>query len=194
VRGRKPIPTSVKLLEGRRVSKAERDRAELIAGEVLPLPAPPEHLDEYAREEWEELSPGLARLGLFGHAYHAIYEAYCCQYAIHRRAQEELKAHLAEGGSLAYRAGNGKDSVHPILAVIKQSAQQVKELAGELGLSPIAQARLAKHAPGAPTMSPEMEGNTWPNAPGQPGHEEWKARHKIPKAKKRRAKTRDPDR
>jgi phage terminase small subunit len=60
MRGRKPKPTALKILDGTRADRINRDEPAMPPGSI----EPPAWLDETAREHWRELAPILQSAGL----------------------------------------------------------------------------------------------------------------------------------
>ena len=60
MRGRKPKPTALKLLDGTRADRIDHDEPAMPPASI----EPPDWLDETAREHWGELAPVLLSAGL----------------------------------------------------------------------------------------------------------------------------------
>ena len=60
MRGRKPKPSALKLLEGTRADRINRNEPPMPPGSI----EPPDWLDETARQHWGELAPILQSAGL----------------------------------------------------------------------------------------------------------------------------------
>lgn len=141
--GRKPKPTHLKVLEG------NPGKQKLPKGEPIPeseMPSPPEHLDDYAKEEWERLSQGLYSLGLLYQVDMAVFAAYCGAYSRWRSAEEQLNKIVHEKGALAGLIQASKNKViaqNVLVNVSRNAAQDMVKYAVEFGLTPSARARLA---------------------------------------------------
>jgi P27 family predicted phage terminase small subunit len=140
MRGRKPKPTALKLLEGNPGKRA------LNAREPKPTPAqtsaltPRRFLDRYGREEWRRVVPELDRLGLLTAVDLAAVEIYCDLYAQWRRARVTLRTGFRD------KAGKRK----PEAQVVKDTATLLRQYMVEFGLTPSSRARLEVDEPAAP--------------------------------------------
>ncbi len=77
MRGRKPKPTSLKLIEG------NPGKRSLNKGEPRPaidIPTCPAHLCSAAKAEWKRLAQMLFRLRVISHLDRAVLAAYCQAY------------------------------------------------------------------------------------------------------------------
>jgi phage terminase small subunit len=93
VKGRKPLPTRLKVLAG------NPGRQRLPKGEPVPEPGvcePPEWLCPYAAEVWRRDATWLVNMGVLGQSHWAIFAAYCQAVADVRRAREALAAGLVQ--------------------------------------------------------------------------------------------------
>ena len=72
MKGRKPLPTHLKLVRGTRKSRLNRAEAKPSAGR----PTPPAHLSDEARAEWRRVAPDLHRAGLLSIIDRTILAAY----------------------------------------------------------------------------------------------------------------------
>ena len=141
VRGRKPKPTALKLLEGNPGKRAVNAR------EPKPRPAqtsalsPRRFLDRYGREEWHRVVPELSLLGLLTTVDLAAVEIYCDLYAQWRRARVKLRTGFTDA--------NGKRK--PEAQVVKDTAALMRQYMVEFGLTPSSRARLETDEPPAPS-------------------------------------------
>jgi phage terminase small subunit len=88
VRGRKPKPTALKLLDGTRRDRINESEPAMEPGRV----EPPEHLRGIARDHWLELAPMLAKAGLLAVADRPALELLCVTYAVTRDDPLDHKA------------------------------------------------------------------------------------------------------
>jgi P27 family predicted phage terminase small subunit len=144
MRGRKPKPIKLKLLEGNRGKKPipKEFTVNLPAGPVTP----PAFLDEYARSEWERLAPGLEAIGLLTPEKEKPFAAYCDSYSTWRHAQEELDKLRQVGGEIAamiYNTKSGNAIQHPLIGIKNKAKADMVRYAVEFGLTPSGMARLA---------------------------------------------------
>lgn len=137
MRGRKPVPTSLKLLRG---NPGKRP----LHPEPRPVPSstvPPVWLtDRTARVEYERLAPELVRMGLLTVVDVPVLAAWCECFAQWREAQECLE-----------EADASNDGLYLSLAgvVAKRRAELVK-LAAEFGFTPSSRSRV--HATPPPPL------------------------------------------
>jgi P27 family predicted phage terminase small subunit len=140
--GRKPKPTKLKILEG------NPGKQRLPKGEPMPdteMPEAPEHLDKYAREEWDRLAPGLHALGILYEVDRGPFAAYCKAYSLWRRAEESLakKSESNPDLGMVQVTKSGNIIQHTLLGVANKAAADMVRYAAEFGLTPSARARLA---------------------------------------------------
>jgi P27 family predicted phage terminase small subunit len=140
-RGRKPKPTTLKLLEGNPGKKP------LPQGEPQPpgdLPPPPCFLDGYALEEWERISEGLNIMGVLTTVDQNALAAYCSAYSRFRHAEEQLNI-LTEKDALAgmiIKTAQGNYIQQPLIGIANKAALNMVKFAAEFGITPSARARL----------------------------------------------------
>jgi P27 family predicted phage terminase small subunit len=147
-RGRKPVPTELKLLRGNPGKRAvNRDE---------PKPDPkapgmPVWLSNEARAEWRRVVPELERLGLSAKVDRAALAAYCETWAtfvaaerlIHEkgllimRVIEEVTG--SDGNVLELHVSPTKN---PAVIIARDAAAQVRAFCSEFGLTPSARTRL----------------------------------------------------
>src|SRR5262249_24350311 len=138
MRGRRPIPTVLKLIRG------NPGKQRLPQGEAEPrppddIPPPPSFLTGYAEEEWRRLAPELFYLKLLTPIDTTTLSAYCQAYKRWREAEEGL---LELGSSLPMKAlmmrggGGGALVRNPLVSIAQHAAADMVRYAGEFGLSP----------------------------------------------------------
>ncbi len=137
--GRKPIPTTLKLLHGnpgRRPINKDEPKPDLEA------PDCPDHLDAEARAEWARIVGKLEPLGLVTHLDRAALAGYCVTWA--RWVEAERK--LAELGLLV-KTPSGYPIQSPYLAIANQAAKAMREFLTEFGLTPSSRSRVKGSPP-----------------------------------------------
>ena len=87
MKGRKPKPAGMKLIEGNPGKKRIRKEPEPPESGV---PSPPPHLDAYGVEEWLRVADGLHAMGVLTGIDQQTLAAYCGAYSRWRHAEEEL--------------------------------------------------------------------------------------------------------
>ena len=120
MRGRKPKPTHLKVLEGNPGRRPINGAEPKPAGD---LPTCPAHLGPSAKAEWKRLARDLNRIGLLTMADRAALAVYCQSWG---RWMADGLAHRARALRLL---GNG---VHPLAA-----AHAWRSLAAAHGLGPV---------------------------------------------------------
>jgi P27 family predicted phage terminase small subunit len=149
MRGRKPTPTTLKILHG------NPGKRKLPENEPQPAPGSPdcpEHLDSVARLEWERIVPELLRLGLLTHIDRAALAAYCQAYSRWQAAE----GIIATEGLTTVNLKTGCIRTHPAVSIAKESMRLVREFMTEFGLSPASRPRVKaidKAKTGVPTRA-----------------------------------------
>ena len=139
MRGRKPVPTALKIARGnpgqRRIRDDEPQPAPLID---LAVPA---FLgkDPHARAEWDQKAPMLHRLGLLTEADVDALTLYCATFARWKLAVLELRAR-----GLTVKTKRGLVA-NPYLRIAEKAQEQCRVLLDGFGMSPVSRARV--HTP-----------------------------------------------
>ncbi|MDP5306247.1 phage terminase small subunit P27 family [Paracoccus spongiarum] len=139
MRGRKPKPTALKLLEG------NPGKRPISGQEPKPpsgAPTCPAHLSPTAKAEWKRLAGVLNGIGLLTRIDRAVMAAYCQSYG--RWVEAERK--LAETPAIL-KTPAGYLQVSPWMGIANKQVELMTRLMAELGLSPSARARLAIQVP-----------------------------------------------
>jgi P27 family predicted phage terminase small subunit len=120
-RGRKPVP---KVMDhGSRAFAAQ--------------PRCPSHLTSVARKEWRRLAPVLHGIGVLKVADRAALAAYCQSYARWVEAEEKLR-----DTPMLLKTPSGYVQQSPWLSVANKQLELMGRYMSELGLTPVARARL----------------------------------------------------
>lgn len=141
MRGRKPKPTQLKVLEG------NPGKRPLNAAEPQPRPERPtcpRWLLPEAKREWRRIVPELARLGLLTIVDRAALAAYCQAYARWRQAEEEL----ARLKNTVMATPSGYVQQLPQVTISQKERQLMKAFLTEFGLTPASRTRLSVEPPG----------------------------------------------
>jgi P27 family predicted phage terminase small subunit len=132
--GRKPIPTTLKLIRGTaRPHRMNKD-------EPMPpacVPEPPAHLEERARRKFTEIADMLARCGVMTELDRDALGRYCVIWCRWIDAEAEIKR---KGSIVKTEAGNIIHS--PYLAVANRCHRQLAQLEAEFGLTPSSRSRV----------------------------------------------------
>lgn len=143
MKGRKPLPTNLKLLCG------NPGKQKLPKGEPEPdsrIPTPPLVLNDYALEEWNRVTPVLLALGIISDLTVPAVIAYCDAYSDWRTATEELNRIRKEKNGLAtliQQTSNGNIIPNQLKLVAKAARADMIRYATEFGGTEIAKIRLA---------------------------------------------------
>ena len=142
MRGRKPKPTALKLIDGNPGKRPIRGVDPMPPGDKPTCPA---HLSPTAKAEWKRMAGVLHEIGLLTRIDRTVLAAYCQAYG--RWVEAEKK--LAETPALL-KTPAGYVQQSPWLTVSNKQVELMVRLMGELGLSPSARARLAIQVPTGP--------------------------------------------
>lgn len=142
-RGRKPTPTTLKILRG---NPGHEARHQLGAGEPKPasgLPECPEWLRESARQAYEEFAPALASCKVGTQLDGAALAMLAESYANYR----EAAALVAKGGAVwiekaDHPGGIPKFAYSPYWAVMNREWKKTLALLTEFGMTPSARSRV----------------------------------------------------
>lgn len=132
--GRKPKPRRIKVAEGNR-SKVAKDKI-YPEPEARGLPRVPAHLSAVERRLWADVLRSMP-VGLIARADEPCLERLVVAWARFREATKIIKA---EGLQISSPYGPVR---HPLLATQNAAAMEMHRAGGELGLSPVARARMA---------------------------------------------------
>jgi P27 family predicted phage terminase small subunit len=149
MRGRKPKPTALKLIEGNPGKRPIHGR------EPQPpasQPTCPVHLSPTAKAEWKRLAQSLNGIGLLTQADRAALAAYCQAYG--RWVEAERK--LAETPTLL-KTPAGYVQPSPWLGIASKQLELMAKFMVELGLTPSSRSRLAISIPTRPKPREDLE-------------------------------------
>ena len=135
-RGRKPLPTALKILEG------DRGKGRRPLNENEPRPPKgvikcPSWLVPEAKKEWKRLAPSLEAMGLLTIWDIDSFSAYCQAYARWREAEQFITQH----GSI-FKTPSGYVQQVPQVSIAQQNLKIMQSLAGEFGLFPATRSRI----------------------------------------------------
>ena len=153
MRGRKPKPQYLSLVDGRipkreRKSKRDSGNGQVTVPRVLPT-APP-HLSEGARQWWGWYSAMLDRRGVLTEEHGPALEQLCELY------QEliELRAAIRVSGrtyETTNKAGDIMIRPHPLCAMLADTDRRFRGWESEFGLTPASRPRVPGETPSAPS-------------------------------------------
>jgi len=133
IRGRKPKPIKLKLVEG--IKKRPIKRKEVKPKPIAPTC--PEWLNEEAKKEWSRVSPILESLGLLTILDRAALEAYCVCYSRILEAEQKIK----EIG-LIVKDRRGSVKKNPYVTIASSYSKLMISLCGEFGMTPSSRGRM----------------------------------------------------
>ena len=148
VRGRKPKPTNLKILEG------NPSKRPLPTNEVKPkrkAPRCPQWLEEDAKKEWKRMGKILEQMGLLTDMDMTAFAGYCQAYARWKEAEEFITQH----GTMI-RTPNGYLQQVPQVSIAQTNLKIMLKFCEQFGLTPSARSRIVA---GEGTVDPadEME-------------------------------------
>lgn len=145
MRGRKPLPSHLKLIKGTAKGNLRRTQTPPEIQVEPSLPMPPPHLCDEAKVEWGRVASMLYALRLLSEADVAALTAYCQAWAIHKQATEALnlmaKSDAVTKG-LLIKTTNGNAIQNPLLGIANKAANDMVRFAAEFGMTPSARARI----------------------------------------------------
>lgn len=150
MKGRKPVPTALKLLTG------NPGKRRLRTDEFRPyaeIPRPPKHLKGEALKEWRRITSELDRYGMVSAVDRGALAMLCTLWGRYVQAEEmiEKQAAAAPGSyGMFVKTPNNFAVQSPWLAVSNKAMEQYKVLCAEFGMTPSARSRL----PTATTQMP----------------------------------------
>lgn len=140
MRGRKPLPSNVHVLNGNPGKRPLKDTVEeKFSSEV---PEPPTVLEGEALAEWNRVVPQLQEAGILKKIDRTALATYCLCFARWLDAEQKVK----EMGCFA-RTATGYTVINPYFKIIEKSIEQMKSLMSEFGMTPSSRVRIR---PGSP--------------------------------------------
>lgn len=142
MKGRKPLPRHLRLVQGNRGKRPIK--AEVEVAPTLPEPLP--FLCQDAQEEWHRVAPMLYALRLLSDLDTAALAAYCSAYATWKQAHEaigETAKNDAVSKGLMIKSQKGNLIQNPLLGIANTAAGNMVKYASEFGLTPSSRARIA---------------------------------------------------
>lgn len=142
MRGRKPLPTNLKLLRG---NPGKRPISGHEPQPPASQPSCPAHLSPTAKAEWKRLARPLNAIGILTQVDRAALAAFCQAYGRWVEAEKALKT---TPPLLKTPAGYIQQS--PWLTISNKQMELMAKYMAELGLTPSARSRLAVRIPAGP--------------------------------------------
>jgi P27 family predicted phage terminase small subunit len=138
MKGRKPLPTQLKAIEG------NRGKRPLPQNEPKPapiMPGMPDWLDEIAIQEWQRLAPSLIRLGLLTEIDYIPFAVLVQEYS----DMIQLRRYIAEHGRTYEHSnvkGNANETTRPEVYMLQKCIQNIKAFCVEFGLTASSRGRI----------------------------------------------------
>lgn len=142
MRGRRPKPTALKLIEGNPGKRPYNPREPKPRASAPTCPA---HLSPTAKAEWRRLIRQLDALQMITQLDRAALAAYCQAYGRWVEAERKLKE-----TPVLLKTPAGYVQPSPWLAIANKQLELMAKFMAELGLTPSARSRLAIHMPTGP--------------------------------------------
>ena len=145
--GRKPTPSNVLSLTGRRKGRDSGNRP--LKEEPIPpdeMPTPPLFLDDYAVEEWNKVCGGLYAMKTLYAIDDKILAAYCDSVSLWRKCNEQLKIIALTNplDALVEKTINGNLIQNVLIGMTNVAKRDVIKYASLLGIGAAARASLGK--------------------------------------------------
>ncbi len=132
--GRKPSPTSLKLLHGNPGRRPLNDNEPRPAPR---LPSAPSHLSPEAKKEWRRSGRMLLQLGVMTEADRTALALYCQAYGRWVEAEDALRRY-----GFMVKSPSGFPMQSPYLAVANKAMEQLRSLLSEFGLTPASRTKV----------------------------------------------------
>ena len=148
MRGRKPLPTTLKVLSGNPGKRPLNER------EPTPMSGgidQPEWLDDEAKAEWDRIVPQLQAMGLLAGIDRSALASYCTVWSRWVSAE----AHVRKYGSIVKSPEKGFPMKSPYLSIADQALEMMRKLMVEFGLTPSSRSRI--RVPGDPEGADELD-------------------------------------
>jgi P27 family predicted phage terminase small subunit len=142
MRGRKPKPTRLRILENNPGKRPLND------SEPQPrrcVPACPPHIDKEAKREWRRVAKELDACGLLTVVDRAALAAYCQAWSRWVKAEGILQ----KSGEVLKHPEKGVLYPNPYLAVANRALKQMHEFLSEFGMTPASRTRIHVARPAA---------------------------------------------
>jgi P27 family predicted phage terminase small subunit len=143
-RGRKPKPTTLKLLSGAQPCRINAGEPLLPAGR----PLAPEHLDQVAREEWDRIAARLESMGVLTEADGAALAIYCVAYSRWIEARRAIDAH-----GLVIETSLGGVKPNPAVSIASACESTMGRILAAFGLTPADRSKVKAAGPAASKLA-----------------------------------------
>lgn len=138
MKGRKPKPTKIHILEGGR----KKTHRPLPKNEPQPdisekLPAAPKTLDKNGKKEWRRVGKELHKLGVLTNLDLTAFEGYCSSYSIWLNATENIQK-----TGMLIKAPSGYPIVSPYMSIANKAMIEMRKWLIEFGMTPSSRSRI----------------------------------------------------
>ena len=145
VRGRKPKPTALKVLEGNPGKRPLNDHEPIPPKGELKCPS---WLLPEAKKEWKRLASSLEAMGVLTMADLTAFAGYCQAYARWKEAEEFITQH----GSI-FKTPSGYVQQVPQVSIAQQNLKIMQSFCSDFGLTPATRARIIAGGSGREDVS-----------------------------------------
>jgi P27 family predicted phage terminase small subunit len=135
MRGRKPKPSLIKLLDGNPGKRPVNDREPSV---LSGAPDAPDWLDAEAQAEWVRVTADLDAMGLLSRADRPALAAYCTAWS----RWVEAEAMVKRFGSIVKSPEKGFPMKSPYLSIADQAMETMRKFLVEFGLTPSSRSRI----------------------------------------------------
>jgi len=135
MRGRKPKPTVLKLLDGNPGKRPLNDQEPHPAQGI---PNRPDWLDTEDQAEWDRVMAELSEMGLLTLADRAALAAYCTAWSRWVQAEDMVR----KFGTIVKSPEKGFPMKSPYLSIADQALETMRKLMVEFGLTPSSRSRI----------------------------------------------------
>lgn len=154
MRGRKNLPTVLKLLKG---NPGHRPPPEDEPKPEPNIPKCPKHLDKEARQEWNRMVKELESLGMLTNLDKAVFALYCQTYSTWAQASRQIQekgmvfttapsTRTLKDGSVKV-SGGGLPIVNPYFSIADKAKEQMMKALIEMGMTPSSRSRVKATPP-----------------------------------------------
>lgn len=134
MRGRKPLPTQMKIIRGNPGKRPLNDAEPKPRAKIPPCPA---HLRGEARREWRRISKELHAVGLLTTIDRAALAGYCASYARWVEAEDGIRRN-----GLLVKTPNGFPVQSPLIAIANKAMKQMLDFIVQFGMTPSSRTRV----------------------------------------------------
>ena len=135
MKGRKPVPTHLKLIAGNPGKRAINHNEPKPDSKAPPMP----ELDDDEKEAWNYVTGELEKMGILASSDLGIITAYCAHWGTYTRAK---RAFQETGAQDVVTTITGTQKKNPLLSIMENSLRNLERNASELGLTPTSRTRI----------------------------------------------------